>query len=354
MNGEIATEAGYPQLAAARADFQRFLGDMPKTGNVVVLADGDVDGLGAAVTVVAAMVREGVRSDRIHVTNVPKGANAFTPEVQVRLAALKPAVLFVLDLGIRDVVLAPGVPTLFVDHHRPAGVPPDSVAIGGYGWTPTPTSSLLAFLLCGDESTAWKAGLGNAGDLGPEFEPLTIAMKAQKMKWIKEATSLLNAAKRSSDPEKAIPAAYTLFRDATSAQEIMESTSPEAELLRGFQAEVKSELAESRRVAPKFSKTEPIAILRFDSPARVHPLLAQSWRGRLPKFVVMAVNAGYIPGRVQFSLRTNADINLLDLLAKHGTALATAEPEYGLGHDKATGGSLTDDNFARLMASMGF
>jgi hypothetical protein len=118
--------------------------------------------------------------------------------------------------------------------------------------------------------------------------------------------------------------------------------------------QVRSELSEARRVGPKFSKTEPIAMIRYDSPARVQPLLAQSWRGRLPKYVVMAVNAGYMPGRTNSSLRTNADINLLDLLARHGAALGIDEPEYGLGHDKATGGSLPTPMFEKLLASMGF
>src|SRR3954470_16215677 len=80
MNGEVATESGYPALGEARSAFKAFMKSLPSQGNVVVLADGDVDGLGAAVTLEASLRRVGVEGSRILVTNVPKGANAFTPE----------------------------------------------------------------------------------------------------------------------------------------------------------------------------------------------------------------------------------------------------------------------------------
>jgi len=257
-------------------------------------------------------------------------------------------------LGVRDYEIAPGVPTLIIDHHRPLTAPAGAVAITGYEWEPVPTSSLLTYLLCGEESTAWKAAIGNAGDLGPPFAPFEVAARGQKIKWFNEAKSVLNSAKRSSDPEAAVPAALSLLLRSESAKEVAEATDEDAKVLRGFHEEVKAELAQSRRVAPKFSATEPVALLRFDSPARVHPLLAQSWKGRLPKFIVMAANGGYLPGRVNFSMRTNLDVSILDLLARHGAELGIDEPEFGLGHDKATGGSLSVETFARLLVSLGF
>ena len=117
---------------------------------------------------------------------------------------------------------------------------------------------------------------------------------------------------------------------------------------------MKRELAEAKRHGPKFSKTEPLAMIRFSSPARVHPLIAQSWRGRLPKYAIMAVNDGYLPGRTQFSMRGNAGIDLLALLASYGERLGIDEPEYGHGHHAATGGSLPTATFERLIQAMGF
>jgi single-stranded DNA-specific DHH superfamily exonuclease len=351
------TPFDHAELEQARKAFDEFVGKMRPTDIVVVLADGDADGLGAATVLLEALGAQ-PGDDRFATPPVPKGLNAFTPTVRDLVQNLKPDRLIVLDLGVRDFEIAPGIPTLVVDHHRPLGHPPNTVVITGYSWNPVPTSSLLAYLLChraeGIAPNAWKAAMGNAADLGPEYEPFTLAAKAQKQKWMKEALSLVNTAKRSSDPDRAIPAALRLLREAKSAQEISERDDEPAHLLKALRQEVRSELSEARRVGPRFSKTEPIAMIRYDSPARIQPLLAQSWKGRIPKYVAMAVNGGYLPGRVNFSLRTDADINLLDLLARHGAKLGIDEPEYGLGHDKATGGSLPTETFERLLKSMGF
>jgi hypothetical protein len=348
----------YPQLGPARAIFDAFAGAIGSADRVSILADGDADGIGAAVCLLEHLSAR-PDDERFQPLAVPKGLNAFTPPVAEVVKASKPDRLFVLDLGVRDFQIAPGTPTLVIDHHRPLGTPDGTTVLTGYGWSPVPTSSLLTYILCWrDEEElgpyAWKAAIGNTADLGPDYEPLKAAAKQQKQKWIKEALSLVNTAKRSSDPESAIPAALRALWASSSAEEIATGSSPDIELLRRLREEVRAELSEARRVGPKFSKTEPIAIIRYDSPARVQPLLAQSWRGRLPKFVVMAVNAGYMPGRVNFSLRTNTDANLLDLLARHGAALGIDEPEYGLGHDQATGGSLPTATFTRLIEHMGF
>lgn len=352
-------------LAAAIAKFDQYLEALPAEGKIVILCDGDVDGLGAGVVLWHFLTRSGIAPERLLAVHTPKGSNAFTPAVRQMLDSHNPAALAVLDLGIQQFPLvAHGVPVLLVDHHRPAVEPPGGFSVCGYGWEVVPTSSLLTFLLCsqtqkqppqGIADKAWVAAIGNLGDLGPEDPVLQAAIKQQKQKYIREATSLLNVAKRSSDPERAVPAAFRAFCQAESARAITEGQSEDIALLRQFKEEVQAELNEARKVAPKFSKTEKVALLRFDSPARVHPLLAQSWRGRLPKFMIMAANSGYLPGKVAFSMRTNLeDVSLLDFLARHGTALQDAGPEYGHGHDKATGGLLTTENFERLLQSMGF
>jgi single-stranded-DNA-specific exonuclease len=348
----------YPELVEARANFEEFIAGLPATGSLVILCDGDVDGLGAGVVLWHLLEQRGFNSERLKSLHPPKGSNAFTPAMRAAVQALQPVALFILDLGITGFDIAPGVPVLLIDHHRPEGQPPGSIVITGYRWRPVPTSSLLTFLLCNSRnevnSKAWIAAIGNLGDLGPDHPLMQQAIKEQKQKYIREATSLLNSAKRSSDPDKAIPAAFRAMRDAPSARAIVESSSEDLEILRHFKLEVTAELNEAKRVAPKFSKTEKVALLRFDSPARVHPLLAQSWRGRLPKYIVMAANGGFLPGKVSFSLRTNLEVNLLDFLARHGQHLEGVENEYGHGHDKATGGTLSAANFTLLLESMGF
>lgn len=331
-----------------RERFQRFLQDLPD-GKVVVLADGDVDGLGAACVVWDAL------GDRPKSLLTPaKGRNAFGDETAALVAAEKPASLFVLDLGISPRVIVPDVPTLLLDHHHPRGEPAGATILSGYELDPLPTSSLLAWHVAGTPENAWKAAIGNAGDMGPSDEVLDHARAEGTKRAFDMAKSLLNSAKRSSDPATAVPAAFRVFSTANSPKEVLEATGADAETLVRFQNEVRRELSEARKAAPKFSKTEPIALIRFSSPARVHPLIAQQWRGRLPKYAVIAANDGYDVGRTAFSLRTNAGLDLLEILQRHGDALGINEPEYGHGHHAATGGSLPTETFERLLGSMGF
>ncbi|HEX2910155.1 MAG TPA: hypothetical protein VH186_05060 [Chloroflexia bacterium] len=357
-NKAVALPVSYPELPEAQNAFEKFVQTIPPHGLVVILCDGDVDGLGAGTVLWHYLARNGFGPERLVAAHVPKGGNAFTPEVSALVQAHKPSGLAVLDLGIRDYAIAPGVTTLLVDHHRPEGEPPGSTVLTGYLWRPVPTSSLLTYLLCNHagqvRDRAWTAAIGNAGDLGPDYPELQQAAKEQKLKYIKEATSLLNSAKRSSDPDRGVPAAFRAMRDAESARELVEGDNADLRLLRELKAEVQTELSEARKAAPRFSRTEKVALIRFDSSARVHPLLAQSWRRRLPKYIVLAANGGYLPGKVSFSARTDLEVNLLDFLARHGEKLDGAEAEYGHGHDKATGGTVSYQNFERLLQSMGF
>lgn len=95
-----------------------------------------------------------------------------------------------------------------------------------------------------------------------------------------------------------------------------------------------------------------VALVRINSACQIHPLIAQSWRSRLPKYIVIAANEGYIPGRVNFSVRTNSGVNVLDFL--RGVDLSEGEGNYGHGHDSASGGSLPMERWNELLIKLGF
>ncbi|MGA7732849.1 MAG: hypothetical protein WCD37_16455, partial [Chloroflexia bacterium] len=191
-----------PTLDRARDDFHSFVANISFDNPLTILCDGDVDGLGAGVTLWHYLTRRGVPAGSITVLHPEKGENAFTPTTRGYVARSHARALFVLDLGVAGKQIIHSIPTLFIDHHRPTGEPPDATVLTGYGWDPVPTSSLLTYLLCNASGAmadkAWVAGIGNLGDLGPDHPHLTQAAKAQKLKWMREATTLLNAAKRSS------------------------------------------------------------------------------------------------------------------------------------------------------------
>ncbi|MEJ7617837.1 MAG: hypothetical protein WKF30_12960, partial [Pyrinomonadaceae bacterium] len=138
--------------------------------------------------------------------------NAWTEGNRERVREHHPQALFVLDLGSSGEPVIENLPTCLIDHHRPEGVPPGAVLISGYTWSPVPNTSLLAYELCrellGDavEQLEWIAAIGTISDLGERapFDIIERAKKRYKAKWLKEATTLVNAARRASryDPSR--------------------------------------------------------------------------------------------------------------------------------------------------------
>ena len=99
--------------------------------------------------------------------------------------------------------------------------------------------------------------------------------------------------------------------------------------------------------------TQPWALVPLDSPCQIHPLIAQQWRGRLADRVVIAANRGYLPGIVAFSARTaRRDLVLPELL--RAVDIGPVGPEFGRGHDQASGGQLPTAQFNRLVDALGF
>jgi hypothetical protein len=162
------------------------------------------------------------------------------------------------------------VPTCFIDHHYFSAAPLDGVIITGFGTEPCPTSGLIAFWCAravGDVADLeWIAAVSLLSDSGERvpFEELTSAKSAHGLSALREATTLLNAARRSSRGI-AQPALDLLLR-AASPREISRGDSPEALILRQAQQEVNRAFAEANRAAPKFSRQ--VSILRIHTPVR--------------------------------------------------------------------------------------
>jgi single-stranded-DNA-specific exonuclease len=214
--------------------------------------------------------------------------NAWTERNRARVREHNPQSLFVLDLGCAGEPVIENVPTCFIDHHRPKGVPPNGVLISGYTWQPIPNTSLMVYELCRAmadvDDLEWIAAVGTFSDLG-ERAPFEIVERAKgryTAKWLKEATALVNASRRSSlyDPEAAARA--LLAHDSPRA--LVESTSEDVKGLRRAREEVKSAMNEAKRAAPTFSNN--VALIRINTPCQIHPLIAQIWRTRLPKYIV--------------------------------------------------------------------
>ncbi|MCW3011954.1 MAG: hypothetical protein JWO90_2358, partial [Solirubrobacterales bacterium] len=116
-------------------------------------------------------------------------------------------------------------------------------------------------------------------------------------------------------------------------------------------AELEEAKATARAAFERAVRTAPavgpgVAVIAFAEPAQVHPLVATTWARRLGPRPVLAANAGWLPGRVNFAVRGGEG----DLRAWLREALPEgAGHEFAHGHDRATGGSLPPDLFDLLV-----
>lgn len=335
-----------------RTEFAEWLERIGQRRRILIAHDFDADGIAAAVVLEGALERAGWK--QIEAWSVGRNRNAWLPENKEGIAAFGADAIVLLDLGSKEESLVPGVPLCLIDHHHPEGVPPEGRLITGYGLDPIPNTSLIAWHL-GDgiasiDDLRWVAALGIISDLGERapFPLLAEEKKIHKAKWLKEATTLVNAARRV-DPELC-----SALRDALPRFEgpraFVQSESPLMEQLRLARIRLKREMDEAKKSAPTFSGD--VALVRVRSDCQVHPLIAQIWRSRLPKYHVLVANDGYVDGMVHFSGRSQGEKKIRDLL--QSIELSGEGGEFGHGHDFASGGVLPTERWNALLRELGF
>lgn len=345
-------------VAAGRAKLARFVADARgRSGGVLVLCHSDADGLAAGAILTAALRRAGL--PQVDVLATGKGGNAWAPETGSLLAERRPGALIVTDLGVRGEPVWDGPPALLIDHHRPSGLPPsaDETVITGYGVDPTPTSGILALACAGVlegvnvDDLDWIAAVSALSDLGDKapFSIIASAKKRYGVGVLRDTVTLLNAPRRSAsgDASKALE----LLLSAQGPRDVAKGEGPLTDSIRRDKEEVNAAYAEAKKAGPKFAGEA--AAIRIHTPCQVHPLVAQIWRTRLPKFIVMGVNTGYRPGWVHFSARCGKDKNLLDFFRKHRPEGADSN-HYGNGHDQAGGGALPTAVWNVFARDLGF
>lgn len=334
-------------MAAGR----RFLLESTRRGRVVVAYHGDVDGLSAALLAVRILQRLGAH-DVVAVT-AGKGEQVHAPSMRERICSFEPEALVVVDMGSRSDPILPGTPTLVLDHHTPRGFPPAAVVVSAHGHPPIAPSSLLTYLLGQGvaelKDLGWLALLGTVADLGigtpiPEVRAL---LRGHSRRDVTEAVSLLNAAKRSASHD--VATAFRVLERAGGPADIARGRVEGVERLRAYREELRAEVTRCSRTAPRFAGR--VALLLFSSAAQVHPLVAVRWSRRLRGHLVIAANEGYLPGRVNFSVRSAEKVDLIAFL--RGIEV-DGEGEYAYGHAEATGGSLSREAFFRMLRAMGF
>lgn len=318
--------------------------------------DKDADGLGAGALMIRALERMGA----VPIVALPnKGEHVHTPAMRTRLSDLHADGLIVLDMGSRSGPIVEGLPTIVIDHHDARNTPDNAIYVSSAGSEPVAPTGLLTFLLLQPltniDDLAWLALLATVGDLGAdhpfgdELGPLTAGVRKTH---IAKAVSLINAARRSASyqPELALRVLLT----ANDPAEIVRPPTPElasaVAQLEACRAQVKTEVDRVARVPPQVANN--VALIRFSSGSQIHPLIATRWATRLAPKIVLVANDGYLPGRVNFALRSASRTDLLVYL--RGLGLGEVEGEFANGHPRATGGSVPPREFDRILGAMGF
>jgi hypothetical protein len=346
----IGVLSGSPDpRTAARDAFAAALAGFDRSRPVLVLGHFDADGLSATAILVRALRVAGWAAEP-RITG--KGETPWDEPLAGDLRAAAPGGLIVTDLGTRAEPVLPGTPTVVIDHHLPTGTPPDAIMVSGNGLIPEPSSALIAWWCAGalgdQADLLWLAALGLIGDMAERFPELGEAEARWGKTALKDAVSLVNAPRRTAEAD-ASPALALLLR-GDGPKVVTKEPGPERDALLAAKEEVKAAVEAARRVPPRVAGD--VALIRFESPCQIHPLIAQQWRGRLRDKIVLAANTGYRPGWVHFAARSARGENLVDFLADHRPA--GADSRYGSGHAQATGGALRPADWNAFVRGLGF
>lgn len=250
---------------------------------------------------------------------------------------LPPGSVALLDQGVRD-LRRPGV---IVDHHVPEVARPSHPDLVVYSDRSAPTAALCRRLLPG--APAWLAATGAFGDIGrPAFDLPECAGAAHRTA-IATLVPLVNAPRRvRGGPVRTSLELLVESEDARAAL-----SDPRVAVLREAKDAARAAFEAAVRTAPAVGPH--VAVIRFDAPFQVHPLVATAWARRLAPRPVLAANDGWVDGRVNFSIRGGSG----DLRALLRAALPhPREGEAGNGHERATGGSLPPEEFETLLRGL--
>ncbi|KAK3935456.1 hypothetical protein QBC46DRAFT_323358 [Diplogelasinospora grovesii] len=379
-SGEIIWPAPKDQMESARQFILECVAAKKKT---LIVPDKDADGLTAGAILQKTLIILGLSPELISAHLVQKGSNIHVVSERSAMAAHTPSYIFVLDQGSRksEPVVDDGPVqhrALIIDRHYAEtedDFPAGSQHVTACHSPPVATSSLLTYLICREmhedveKQCDWLAIMGTHGDLGntlkwePPFPDMAAAFKKHTKRAINDAVSLINAPRRTSSYD--VPGAWAALINASSPSDLLNNRT-----LLAARAEVNAEVERCTHVPPKFSADGKIAVLRINSAAQVHPVIATRWAGHLasPKLeIVLVANEGYLPGMVNFSCRVaraakarDPPVNIIETLKDVASRASDSESENSLrarmgesfarGHKEASGGIVPKAEFEELMA----
>ena len=369
-DGKIIWPATLAAIERARDFIKQCAADREKT---LIVPDKDADGLSSGVILHRTLIALGLDEANIDVHLIQKGSNIHNEDERKAMAAKHPSYIVVLDQGSRE---APPVidnvttKSLILDHHLSDAFPTNATVVSACHYPPVATTSLLTYEICKPlhpsitSSCAWLACIGTHGDLGntlkwqPPFPDMTQTLKTHTKKSINEAVSLLNAPRRTAKYD--VITAWTALLQSTDPKQLLNNGR-----LQAARSEINEEVEMNTHTPPKFSADGRIAVLRINSKAQVHPVIATRWAGHLNSKaleIVMCANYGYLDGMVNFSCRIarcargrEPAVNIIESLKRAANLSVDGLQErmgesFARGHKEASGGIVPTEAFEELMS----
>ncbi|KAF8857023.1 DHH family protein-like protein [Acephala macrosclerotiorum] len=371
-HGNAIWPAPEKQIVAAQAFLRECAAAQKPT---LIVPDKDADGLSAGVIIYRTLVKLGLDSKHLDVHLVQKGSNIHEEDERKIMLEKKPSYVIVLDQGSRSgrpVIDDPETKSLILDHHLSDEFPEDAQVVSACHCPPVATTSLLTYEICKelDPDISSECGylcvIGTHGDLGntlkwlSPFPDMAETFKKYTKKLINECVSFINAPRRTGTYD--VITAWTALLEAKDPKQIMTN-----KRLAEAREEINIEVEKQTHTPPKFSKDGKIALLKINSKAQVHPVIATRWASYLKSKaleIVMVANYGYLPGKVNFScriarcargrdppvniissLKAVADLDTTDLVQRLGE-------NFARGHKEASGGIVNTAEFEELCVLM--
>lgn len=339
----------------------------------LLVPDKDADGLSSGVILYRTLTTLGLDPALIDVHLIQKGSTVHAESEREAMAAKDPSYVIVLDQGSVDsppVIDSPSTKALIIDHHLSDHFPEGAQVVSACHYPPVSTSSLLTYEICKTlspdlaSSCAYLACIGTHGDLGntlkwsPPFPYMKETFKTFTKKSINDAVSLINAPRRTAKYD--VITAWSALLASKDPKDLLSNGR-----LQSARVEINAEVEANTHTPPKFSADGRIAVLRINTPAQVHPVIATRWAGYLNSKaleIVMCANSGYVPGMVNFSCRIarcaksrDPPVNIIESLkaaadlSSDGLRTRLGE-SFARGHKEASGGIVPLEAFEELMS----
>ncbi|KAK5095954.1 hypothetical protein LTS08_007836 [Lithohypha guttulata] len=371
-DGEIIWPAPVEVLDRARA----FLKQCAKANKkVLIVPDKDADGLSSGVIVHRTLTTLGLDKNLLDVHLHKRGSSIHAEDERQAMSDKDPSFVIVLDQGsikAPPIIDNPETQTLLLDHHLSDVFPDRAQVVSACHYPPVATSSLLTYEICKtlhpslSESLAYLCCVGTHGDLGntlkwsPPFPDMSATFKQYTKKSINDAVSLVNAPRRTAKYD--VITAWNALLQSTQPSDLLTSGR-----LQAARAEINAEVEAHTHTPPKFTPDGKIAVLKINTKAQVHPVIATRWAGYLSSKkleIVMVANYGYLEGMVNFSCRIartarsqDPPVNIIESL-KAAADLSTdglrerMGESFARGHKEASGGVVPVEAFEELYKVM--